>query len=229
MNKQMLKQYKKLVNFLGAALGSDYEVILHDISSKKNAIAAIANGHVSGRTIDAPLTDFALQKIAEKSYETEDYTLNYKGIAGNGKKALRSSTMYIKDEDDNLVGMLCINFDSSKFDALKQNVLDLMAAYLIDDQSNESNQESNSETGAIEKFSQSISDVISSSLSSEVSKCDVPIDRLTMDEKMRIVEALNKKGVFLLKGAVTEVANELCCSDASIYRYLSKISKNQGK
>ena len=34
----LLEQYKTLVEFLGQALGSDYEVVLHDLSDGNNAI-----------------------------------------------------------------------------------------------------------------------------------------------------------------------------------------------
>ena len=42
----LLEQYKTLVEFLGQALGSDYEVVLHDLSDGNSATAAIANGHI---------------------------------------------------------------------------------------------------------------------------------------------------------------------------------------
>ena len=53
---------------------------------------------------------------------------------------------------------------------------------------------------------------------------DVPVERLTQDEKMEIMAALNRKGVFLLKGSVSYVAKELHSSEASIYRYLGKLN-----
>ena len=48
----------------------------------------------------------------------------------------------------------------------------------------------------------------------------VDVDRLNQDEKMEIMEILDRKGVFLLKGSVSFVAKELHSSEASIYRYL---------
>ena len=52
----------------------------------------------------------------------------------------------------------------------------------------------------------------------------MPVDRLTQDEKMEIMDALNRKGVFLLKGSVSHVAREPHSSEASIYRYLGKLN-----
>ena len=90
MNSNILQQYTVIVEFLGKALGPDYEVVLHDLSSKDLAITAIANGHISGRKAGGPLTDAALRMLSSRAYETDDYLCNYKGIAQNGH-VLRSS------------------------------------------------------------------------------------------------------------------------------------------
>lgn len=52
----LLQQYIKLTEFLGLALGPDYEVVLHDLTNKDHSIIAIANSHISGRKLGAPLT-----------------------------------------------------------------------------------------------------------------------------------------------------------------------------
>lgn len=56
----LLQQYMKLTEFLGLTLGPDYEVALHDLTNKDRSIIAIANNHISGREIGAPLTNMAL-------------------------------------------------------------------------------------------------------------------------------------------------------------------------
>ena len=47
MANSLLQQYVKLTEFLGFALGPDYEVALHDLTDKNRSIIAIANGHVA--------------------------------------------------------------------------------------------------------------------------------------------------------------------------------------
>ena len=44
-----------------------------------------------------------------------------------------------------------------------------------------------------------------------------------MEEKIRIVESSHHAGIFYMKGAVSEVAAQLGSSEATIYRYLSKL------
>ena len=55
-----LEPYRILVSFLGEALGPDYEVVLHDLTSEEGTIAAIVNNNISGRTEGAPLSNMAL-------------------------------------------------------------------------------------------------------------------------------------------------------------------------
>ena len=93
----LLRQYVKLTEFLGAALGPDYEVALHDLTDKNRSIIAIANGYISGREIGAPLTNMALSVLKDESYEWQDYRLHYSGVSAAGN-ALRSSTMFIKED-----------------------------------------------------------------------------------------------------------------------------------
>jgi len=91
-----LEPYRTLVSFLGEALGPDYEVVLHDLTSEEGTIAAIVNNNISGRTEGAPLSNMALRFIHGKVYENQPYVAGYQG-ASQAKGRLRSSTMFIKD------------------------------------------------------------------------------------------------------------------------------------
>lgn len=59
----------------------------------------------------------------------------------------------------------------------------------------------------------------------ELGRLGVPADRLTSEERLQVISALEASGIFLLKGAVKDVAAGLGCSQASVYRYLSQIRK----
>ena len=60
----------------------------------------------------------------------------------------------------------------------------------------------------------------------ELERLGVTAERLTSDERLKIIAALEANGIFLLKGAVKDVAVGLHCSQASVYRYLSQV-KNE--
>lgn len=236
MKRAMLNQFTILVDFLGKVLGPDYEIALHDLSDTSNSIAAIANGHISGRTVGAPLTSMALMMVADKSYQNEDYKINYSGLT-NGNKMLRSSTMFIKDDLGKLVGMLCINFDDSRYQELSTKVLQLchpdhFVEYNIllrKDQINGGSGGDATQTVEAEMFPDSIASIMENVIREVVQEDGVPADRLTQDEKIRILGLLDQKGIFLMKGAVNYVAKELHSSPASIYRYLAKVDRQKDK
>ena len=86
-----------------------------------------------------------------------------------------------------------------------------------------------SESPREQGFPTSIAGATASIVSSVVANYPVDVDRLNQDEKMEIMEILDRKGVFLLKGSVSFVAKELHSSEASIYRYLGKLSSRGGR
>ena len=223
---ELLRQYQQLTEFLGQALGPDYEVALHDLTDKNRSIIAIANGHVSGRSIGAPLTNVALGILMDKSYETRDYLLHYSGVSINGKD-LRSSTMFIK-EHGKLVGMLCVNFDDSRYRAISEQVMELCHPNgFLRDLFPLSGEEAVHVLPGPETFRNSTEAVAIHAVGRELEKLGVPADRLTSDERLQIISALEAGGIFLLKGSVKDVAAGLACSQASVYRYLSQI-RNEG-
>ena len=72
-----VERYVPLVEFLGAALGSNTEIALHDFTDLEHSIVAIANGHVSNREIGAPATDFALKIVNDYAPERGDIVSGY--------------------------------------------------------------------------------------------------------------------------------------------------------
>ena len=216
----ILEQYKTLVEFLGQALGSDYEVVLHDLSEGNNAIVAIANGHISGRGMGAPLTALALRFLADKEYEEHDYKVGYRGVSRrNGH--LRSSTMFIKDEAGQVIGLLCINFDPSRGVQAANSILAMCGLPPVNCPAEEAEGEGAAQSTEI--FVSNIPDVVRGAIEEVTGRAGMPSSRLTMEEKIRIVEALQQAGLFHLKGAVSEVAAQLGSSEATVYRYLSKL------
>lgn len=221
----LLQHYIKLTEFLGYALGPDYEVALHDLTDKDRSIVAIANNHVSGREVGAPLTNVALRILRDKSYENQDYILHYLGVSSTGK-SLRSSTMFIK-EDGKLIGMLCINFDDSRFQAVSDALLRLCHPDHFVDTNFQVDETVADRFVPTERFHNSIHGVASEAVLRELDRRSITADRLNSEERIQIISALDSEGIFLLKGAVKDVADALECSQASVYRYLSLIRKEE--
>ena len=190
----LLQQYVKLTEFLGLALGPDYEVALHDLTDKNRSIIAIANKHVS--------------------------------VSAGGKE-LRSSTMFIK-QNGRLIGMLCINFDDSRYQAVSGQILSLCHPDAFAKRVAHPSAADGAPAAPPhrpETFRNSTEAVALDAISHELERLGVTAERLTSDERMQIIAGLEESGIFLLKGSVKDVAAGLCCSQASVYRYLAQIKK----
>ena len=65
-----------------------------------------------------------------------------------------------------------------------------------------------------------VEDIIHAVTDEYLSRFGVPAERLTSAERQKIVQELDRRGVFLVKGSIVEVARRLGCSEVTIYRYL---------
>ncbi len=224
MEAEVKRHYSQLVEFLGKVLGQDYEVALHELTDEGNRIVAIANGELTGRHIGSPLSNKMLAYVAANLYETQDSVIGFESVAVNGKK-MRCNSMFIKGRSGELSGLLCINFDASRYEELSKKVMDLCGTTITMPSDTKLIAEGGDVAAEEKPYATSIAGATASIVSTVVASYNVPVDRLTQDEKMEIMEILNRKGVFLLKGSVSHVARELHSSEASIYRYLGKLNK----
>jgi len=212
---KILRKYIPIVEFLGKALGSRGEIVLHDVLNLENSVVAIANGEVSNRQIGAPATDLVLRVLKNNKHEKRNYICNYTGTLSTGD-TVKSSTYFIKNDEGEIIGMLCINIDMSNLVNIKNLVdglLDL-ADHVTKDE------------GISETFTLTSSDLTLKSIDSVVKSSDISPERMSYEEKLQVIEKLNEEGIFLIKGAVSESARALKVSEASIYRYLGKIKKS---
>ncbi len=208
-----LNDYIPLVEFLGKVCGCNYEFVLHDASNPEQSIIAIANEHISGRKVGGPMTDLALKLIREEYYKTQDYIVNEGRTKDN--KILMSSTYFIRDHDQSLLGLLCINNNMTELITFNKYLTGLMQSFNIFEKS-----EGNKKTP--ENIDISVEDLIKNALDNVFFDISVSPERMSSDEKIQIVQNLNDQGVFLLKGAVSEIAKRLKTSEPTIYRYINK-------
>ncbi|TKX32223.1 helix-turn-helix transcriptional regulator [Campylobacter aviculae] len=219
MDEKQKEQFIKLTKFLGQVLGKQYEVVFHVIDKKGAYIAAIENSHISGRTLESPLSAFASELIQKKAYLKKDFLYDYKALIGKNK-LVRGSTFFIKNADK-LVGILCINHDTSIIrDAVCKIIdiekLDDMGEFLSQDES--SNLEMN-DLANVETLSRSIEEILAQNIDMNYLNSNY---QLSVTQKEEIAKTLYEKGIFNIKGAVSIVAKFLKISEPSVYRYLKK-------
>lgn len=106
----IMKEYCELVGFLGKVLGQDYEIILHDLSNMDHSVIAVANGHVSGRRIGSPMNENGLRLIRSGAWKDNPEMIRYRGYSKKSNQLL-CFARFIKNQEGEPIGMLCINYD----------------------------------------------------------------------------------------------------------------------
>lgn len=219
--RRLLESYFPIASFIAAIVGPKCEVVVHDISDPERSIIFIENGHISGRKIGDGSTDLVLKILKGEAYRDRHYIVNYKATGPRGQQ-FRSSTYFIKNTEGTLVGLMCLNIDITHMEVaaewinhvLQGGALTLPAP--MDTASEDKPQES-------EFLQGNVDDLLQHMINNALSKMNLPIDRLSSNEKIEIVKELNEQGVFLLKGGVSQVASALSISEPTVYRYLQKL------
>ena len=204
----VLAKMVPIVKGIAKTYGSNCEVVLHEVVDSKMSIIAIYNGHVTGRSIGSPMLGIGKKNVSNKS-RTEDI-FNYRNVTSDGK-VLKSSTMFIKDEEDKVIGCLCINIDISSLIVVQNTITDLVCT--------DKRMEKKLENIASTDVKDILKNIVEQTLSIE----GKPAKYMKKEEKIDIVRKLDKQGAFLIKGAIDYVSEVLCVSRFTVYNYLDEI------
>lgn len=215
-----LKPYYNMVEFLGEALGDNVEIALHDLTTPEQEVIALANKHISGREIGAKLSNLSIHYLETKQYEKKDFVVNYKTTGPDGK-LLKSATYFIKEEGRDLpIGMLCINVNISDFEYIESTLKRILG--IKENKDVEYKMEN-----PIEILSSPLEEMVDIYIKECLEQMGFPsyflVERLNVDEKIKVVKYLQEKGTFKVKGAIALVAEKLAVSEPTIYRYLKKM------
>jgi predicted transcriptional regulator YheO len=213
--KKLLELYIPLVDFIADIIGSNCEVLLHDIVDVENSVIAIRNGYISGRYLGCPLTDLGFKLLENKTYLQHNALVNYRSRNDRGENLI-SSTYYIKDEAGSLIGMLCVNILNSPDNQGHK----ILGEYPLKALFNNAVQIDENEEIA-ESLSTSLDNVVDDGIHKLIAKYNIAVDRMSTEEKSAIVQELRENGIFKIKGAITKAAAILKTSESTIYRYLA--------
>lgn len=212
-NRELLKKYIPVAKFISEILGDNCEVVIQDITTPNNSIIFIKNGHLTGRNIGSPLTNLVLNILQNKTYANKTYAANYKAV-GNFK-TFKSSSYFIKNDDNKIIGLLCVNIDIEPYNKVK-DLMDKLSFVSNTDVSENENIKTQ------EQFYDNVDDLLCTMINEAISEINILPERMSANEKICVVKYLYDKGAFNLKGSVVKVAKSLLVSEPTIYRYLNK-------
>jgi predicted transcriptional regulator YheO len=211
---QYIKKYISIADFLGEVLGENTEIILHDLTNYQKSIVYIINGNISGRKIGDSITDLMLDFILSESKGNKQFICNYNSKNVEGK-LLYSSTYFIRDDSNKIVGALGLNSDYQDVKNSLSFLTSLLPNY-VDDKIASLNI-------IKENLSSDGQELTLNKIDAIINQFNVIPTRMTPKEKTEVISALNECGIFNIRGSVQEVATKLQMSEPSIYRYIKKI------
>ena len=228
MRAQTLQQYSMMVKFLCHMLGPNYEIVLYDCCGEQPSVAAAANGHITGRALGAGLTHALREIMGKELWKTQDWQQHFCEISDSGT-VLRSSVLFLKDEEGELEGLFCISFDDRRYRELTEKLFELcqpsefsVLDLSIGDAGTADPAPTSQEPGQT-VVSSSLRAAIDAAMDAVLNREMTEPVKLKQEERMKIIRFLNQREFFSRKGAISMAAERLGCSKSSIYRYLSNL------
>ena len=105
----LLQRYCQIADVIAGTFGSRCEAVVHDLSQPESSVVYVANGSVTDRAVGQSFDHLVRQVLMNKKFK-DDRAINYVFEMPDHRK-IRSSSLLIRDEEDKIVGMLCINYD----------------------------------------------------------------------------------------------------------------------
>jgi predicted transcriptional regulator YheO len=200
---------KTIVPAVASVLGRHCEVVLHDFRMPDASIVAIAGG-LTGRHVGGSMSQIGLEVLAagDDALDRYDYTTR-----GPGGREIRSLTIPLRDAGGHVFGAFCINVDTTELRRLHAFVEDMIGEV----------QPSPKDV----TFVDNVGDVIDEVIREEQVKLGHTIDRFDRAERLEILRALDRRGVFSVQRSVPQVADYLGVSRVTVYAYLREVRKEE--
>ena len=111
LNETTMQMLRQIAHGLSQQFGSNCEIVVHDLNphTPDKSIVLIENGHVSNRKVGDGPSHIVLEALKHDPGTLED-KLAYLTQTHDGR-ILKSSTIYIRDEEQRVVAIFAINYD----------------------------------------------------------------------------------------------------------------------
>ena len=184
------------------------EVIIHDLQTPEHSIIAIFNNHITGRKIGDGTSDMGYKKLAD---ELPDKIVNYNNQSPSGAE-LKSSSLTIRNRDDEIIGSMGFNFDLSSFVNIKEFFEIFTKTIVLDDLPDRE-----------QFFIWSVKDEIQQALNKYITSYDLHSKALNRKDKLNVVAYMKKEGHINKKGAISILSELLAITRPTLYKYIKEV------
>lgn len=201
--------WQNIMDMLEKQFGKTCELVLHDLTKDYNhTIVDIRNGHITGRSIGGCGSNLGLEVLSGNVENGNRY--NYVIHTRDGK-ILRTSSMYIKDDENNTVGSLCINLDITNTVKFEE-FLKSYNQYELKEQGQQD-----------EIFADNVGQLLDYLFVEGEKKIGKAASEMNREEKMGFISYLDEKGAFLISKSGQRICELLQISKFTLYNYLDAI------
>ena len=205
-----LERLKVIAHGLAIQFGPSCEVLIHDLQGDLDtSLVYIENGTITNRHVGDGPSHVVL------------YVLNYddgsEGRFGYLTKTkdgriLKSSTMYIRDDNGNIDYLLGINQDITEFVMMHRSLESLIGI-------------GQAENGTVEKITTSVSELLDDLLLEAERLVGKPGPLMNKVERLKAISYLNEKGAFLISKSSEKIAEYFNISKFTLYSDLNTVKE----
>ena len=201
---QKLDLLKQIAHGLSVQFGSSCEIVIHDLRKKEleSSIVYIENGHISNRKLGDGPSSVVLETLSRDPSQIQD-RLSYLTKTEDGR-ILKSSTMYIRDDDDSIAYIFSLNYDITSLLTIESAIHSLI--------STENNQP--------QKITHNVNELLDTLIEQALALVGKPVALMNKDDKVAVVHYLNNAGAFLITKSGDKVASLLGISKFTLYSYM---------
>ena len=193
-----LDRYIPVTEFIAEMMGPDTEVILYSVTDR--SVYYVINPMDEEMVVGSGLRSLERRFLENRLYDHESFVVNYRALSKHRNK-LKSATLFLRGDNRQLIAMLTVNANVDRLVELRDMLNEMVSGHRPYD-----NQHG---TSFYNSFEVSVEGIVSTTIRKELDKYKVPPDRLSQQEKIEIVRCLDQQGIFLVKGAIVEVAKSL--------------------
>ena len=213
--EQILHFLKQLAHGLAAQFGNSCEVVIHDLTKKDldKSIVYIENGHVSNRhTGDGP-SGIVLETLRSDPGKLKD-KLAYLTRTDDGR-ILKSSTLYIRNEEGKIVYIFSMNYDITTLLAAENSIRGLVQTEPEDSPGEDA-------SDSPQRITHNVTELLDLLIEQAIARVGKPVAMMNKDDKVAVVQYLNNAGAFLITKSGDKVSSLLGISKFTLYSYMDK-------
>ena len=213
--RQTLDYLTQIAHGVAVHFGSSCEVVIHDLTKEnvESSILYIENGHVSNRHKGDGPSGIVLKTKSHGAEALED-RLAYLTKTEDGR-ILKSSTMYIRGENNEVQYIFSINYDITGLISMNTALKSL-----IETAPTEGKQPS--------KITHNVNDLLDELIEQSVALVGKPVALMTKDEKISAIQFLNDSGAFLVTKSGDKISSYFGISKFTLYSYIDAAKQMSG-